>query len=162
MADDAQLISPALIEAVRLRARRSARKRSNHNFHASAQDAVHRFLNVLTRGTYVQPHRHASPPKHESFIVLEGSVVVAIFDDDGRVRDKHVLAAGTARVCGIDLPAGLWHTIAPLTDEAVCFEVKPGPWDPATDKEFASWAPAESDTEAAQAWLDELLITCSA
>jgi hypothetical protein len=32
----------------------------------------------------------------------------------------------------------------------VCFEVKPGPWERATDKEFAEWAPAESDPAAAE------------
>lgn len=162
MSGDIQLVSPALIEAVRERARLSPRKRSNHNFHSSAQDAVHRFLNVLTRGTYVQPHRHIDPPKHESFIVLEGSVLVVTFEDDGRVCERYVLSAGADGVRGIDLPAGVWHTIAALTDDAVCFEVKPGPWDPATDKDFASWAPSEAEPEAAQAYLERLLSTSSA
>ncbi len=31
--------------------------------------------------------------------------------------------------------------------ETVLFEVKPGPFDPKTDKEFAPWAPAEGSAE---------------
>ena len=51
---------------------------------------------------------------------------------------------------GIDLRPGLWHSIAALTPVAVCYEVKPGPWDPATDKEFAPWAPEEGSDAASQ------------
>jgi hypothetical protein len=36
-----------------------------------------------------------------------------------------------------------------LTPHAVCYEVKPGPWNPASDKEFAVWAPDEGRPEAA-------------
>jgi cupin fold WbuC family metalloprotein len=157
-----QLLSAALIADLRGRAAASARGRTNHNFHASAGDAVHRFLNVLTRGTYVQPHRHVNPPKHESFIVLEGRVAAISFDDEGAVRERWVLGGEGSELRGIDLPGGLWHTITALSEYAVCYEVKPGPWDAATDKEFAPWAPVESDAAAARAWLETLLeSTCS-
>ena len=161
MAASVQLISASLIDALRARAAASDRGRTNHNFHNSAEDSVHRFLNVLTRGTYVQPHRHVSPPKHESFIVLEGRVVVFVFDGDGTVRDRWVLGGEGSQNRGIEIPAGLWHTIAAVSDNAVCYEVKPGPWDPVTDKEFASWAPPESDAEAAREWLHALLDSTS-
>ena len=162
MADGVQLISERLIDELRAKAIESPRGRVNRNFHAGADDAVHRFLNVLTRGTYVQPHRHFHPPKHESFIVLEGTVAVIAFNDDGEVLQRWNLTAEPGGNRGIDFPAGLWHTIAALTDTAVCFEVKPGPWDPATDKEFAAWAPAETHGGAARAWLDALLESTSA
>jgi cupin fold WbuC family metalloprotein len=157
LSDRVQLISPQLIEVMRNRAGDSARKRSNYNFHASADAPVHRFLNVLTRGSYVQPHRHVTPPKHESFIVLEGSLAVFLFDDDGHETQRYILSAEPGENRGIDLPAGVWHTVTALTDVAVCFEVKPGPWDPASDKDFAPWAPPESDGEAARAWLESIL-----
>jgi hypothetical protein len=35
----------------------------------------------------------------------------------------------------------------------VLYEVKEGPYDAATDKRFASWAPPESDRAAAHAYL---------
>ena len=143
-----QLIDPPLIESVAAAARQSARKRMNHNFHEGPDAPVHRFLNVLTRGTYIVPHRHLNPPKHESFLVLEGRIVVLVFDDAGRVTGKWVLADNPLHAKGIDLPAGLWHTVVTLSERAVCYEVKPGPWDPATDKEFAPWAPSEGDAGA--------------
>jgi cupin fold WbuC family metalloprotein len=153
-ASGAQLIDSVLIERTLERARSSTRLRTNHNFHGSHTDPVHRFLNAWIRGTYVAPHRHVAVPKSESFLVLQGELACFVFDDTGVVRERHIL--GRNGVYGIDLPPAVWHTLAPLTETAVCYEVKPGPWDPATDKEFASWAPLEGDPRA-PAYLAALL-----
>lgn len=142
-----QFVDDALIERTIARARSSPRLRMNHNFHPSDGDLTHRFLNVLLRGTYVAPHRHVAMPKPEAFLALRGELVCFVFDDDGNVRARHVL--GRNGRIGIDLPPRIWHAIAPISEVAVCYEVKPGPWDPATDKEFAPWAPREGDPGAA-------------
>jgi cupin fold WbuC family metalloprotein len=149
---EVKLISSGLFEPLAGRAAASPRRRINHNFHESAGDNPHRFLNVLLRGTYIQPHRHTTPPKAETFLVLEGEAEVILFDDHGAVTARHPLGVETpgGRVWGIDLPPGVWHTVLPRTDRAVCFEVKPGPWEPASDKEFAPWAPAEGSPDAAE------------
>jgi cupin fold WbuC family metalloprotein len=149
---EVKLISSGLFETVADRALASPRRRMNHNFHASAEDNPHRFLNVLLRGTYIRPHRHSDPPKAETFLVLEGIAEVILFDDRGVITARHSLGAETAegRVWGVDLPPGVWHTILPRTDRAVCFEVKPGPWQAASDKEFAPWAPLEDSPSAAE------------
>jgi cupin fold WbuC family metalloprotein len=155
---EVKLISGALFEAVAERAAASPRRRMNHNFHSAPADHAHRFLNVLLRGSYIRPHRHAAPPKAESFLVLEGEADVILFDDSGSVTARHRLGTPSpeGRLWGVDLPPGVWHTVVPRTARAVCFEVKPGPWDPASDKEFATWAPREDDP-AAQAYCDALL-----
>ena len=144
-----QLITPELIERVLESARKSPRRRINYNFHASAEDNPHRFLNVFLEGSYVQPHRHLQPPKAESFLVLRGQMAAFVFDDRGRVTSRHLLGSGAGAALGIDLAPGVWHTVAAVTPEAVCYEVKPGPWDPATDKQMAPWAPGEGSPEAA-------------
>ncbi len=139
-----QLLTDGLIQSVVDKAKASPRLRANHNFHAAADDNPHRFLNVLTYGTYIAPHRHKAPPKAESFIVLEGEIAFFIFDDAGNIDQTFRLGPGHA-ARGIDLAPGLWHTLAALSPYAVCYEVKPGPYDAATDKEFASWAPQEGE-----------------
>lgn len=144
---DVQLITRALFAEVRSQAEASPRRRMNYNFHASMEDNPHRFLNVLLRGTYVCPHRHLNPPKAESWVLLEGEVLLLTFDDQGAITAKYHLSAG-GETCGIDVAPGIWHTVCVLTDCAVVYEVKPGPWDPVTDKEFAQWAPREGDPEA--------------
>jgi len=163
-----QLITDELIENVTEKARQSPRRRMNYNFHASNEDNPHRFLNVFLERSYVQPHRHLRHPKAESFIVLAGHMAAFTFDDDGNVTSGYILGPGsfsgqipakiaqTARSTGIDIAPGIWHTITAVSPVAVCYEVKPGPWDPATDKDMAPWAPPEGSAEV-ERYLDNLL-----
>jgi len=142
-----QLIGPDLFEPLIERARQSPRLRANHNFHAAMDENPHRFLNVMARGTYVTPHRHLDPPKTEAFLVLQGEIAFFVFDDEGNVVERHDLGRGAI---GIDVAAGVWHSLAVLSEIAVCYEVKPGPYTQANDKDFAPWAPREGDPGASE------------
>lgn len=152
-----ELLDEALIAQALQDARKSARQRSNYNFHPRAEDNPHRFINAMCRGTYVTPHRHQRIPKSETFLVLRGRAAFFLFDDHGRIETTLVLGPDRRRcdALGVDLQPGHWHTLAVLSREVVCFEVKPGPYDPITDKEFAPWAPEEGSPEAPAylAWL---------
>ncbi len=150
-----QLLTRTILEETAQRAAASPRRRSNHNFHSGPADNPHRFFNVLLEGTYVRPHRHSDPPKSETFLILEGAAAIFFFDDDGNLTQRVDLSAD-GETFGIDLLPNTWHSLAALTPKVLCFEVKPGPWEPATDKEFATWAPAEGDP-AAPSYLEGLL-----
>jgi cupin fold WbuC family metalloprotein len=123
----------------------------------SKDDNPHRFLNVMVRGTYIQPHRHIAPPKSESFLALEGELAFFTFDDTGRIATTRILGRD---VIGADIQPGVWHTLAVLSPYAVCYEVKPGPYSAPTDKDFAPWAPREGDP-GASSYLDSLLAMLS-
>ncbi len=163
-----ELITNELIESVTEKARQSPRRRMNYNFHAGNEDNPHRFLNVFLERSYVQPHRHLRHPKAESFIVLQGHMAAFTFDDDGNVTSGYILGpghfagpvpgsiSGPATSLGIDIVPGIWHTITAISPVAVCYEVKPGPWDPATDKDMAPWAPPEGSADV-ERYLDDLL-----
>ena len=153
-----KLIPQSLFRTVTELAAQSPRRRMNFNFHDSPSDNPSRLLNVLLAGTYIRPHRHQSPPKAETFLVLEGAADVIVFDDLGAIQASYRLGgdSGEGRIWGIDIPPGIWHTIVARSDRVICFEVKPGPYDPATDKQFADWAPAETDP-AAGSYLESLL-----
>ena len=80
--------------------------------------------------------------------MLEGEVGFLIFDDEGKVLQRLRLSAQPVERphyagMGIDIPAGFWHTLVVLSDVAVCYEVKPGPYEVSVDKEFVDWAPHE-------------------
>ena len=156
MAAVVQLIDEALLDATLSRAVAAPRGRINHNFHPDMASNPHRFLNAWTRGSYAAPHRHLQVPKPESFLVLRGELALFLFDDQGAITETHVL--GRSGALGIDLAPGLWHTVAALSETAICYEVKAGPYDAATDKEFAPWAPREGDPGAAE-YLARLLAT---
>jgi cupin fold WbuC family metalloprotein len=143
-----QVISAELIDGLLEKARQALRLRTNHNFHRSLEENPNRFLNVMVKGSYFTPHRHANPPKSEAFLVLQGRVLCIIFDHQGNIESVTLLGDGGAY--GIDVGAGVWHTIAVLSDTAVCYEVKPGPYAAATDKDFAAWAPKEGEPGCAE------------
>jgi cupin fold WbuC family metalloprotein len=154
MAAPIQLISIDLLERTVERAKASPRLRTNHNFHPSDASNLHRFLNALVRGTYVTPHRHVTPPKDEVFLVLTGKVAFYTFDDLGAIVSMHRLGEGG--LIGIDVEPGVWHAMAVLSESAVIYEVKPGPYAPMTDKDFAPFAPREGDHRAPE-YLAQLL-----
>ena len=144
MPTDVKLITTHLIGDLVSNAWESPRRRVNYNFHSSFEENPNRFLNVMVESTYVAPHRHLDPPKPESFIVLEGKVGFLVFDDSGKVTERYVVEPGT-ECLGIDMAPGIWHSVVVLSGYAVLYEVKPGPYSPANDKDFASWAPREGE-----------------
>ena len=143
-----------VLAEVSKRAAASPRKRMNHNFH-ELPDRVQRMLNAIEPGTYLRPHRHLDPPKTETFLLLRGEASAVIFEDQGTVRDIVRLSERTGNL-GVDIKPGTWHSLISQAPGTVIFETKEGPYVPATDKDFAPWAPPEGSSEAA-AYLQKLL-----
>ena len=139
-------IDLSLLNQVSEQAATSTRTRMNYNFH-QLEDRVQRFLNAIEPGSYVQPHRHKEPLRDESFVILRGRGSVFIFDDQGNIQDCIILNSEAGSL-GIDIPGGVFHSILSLEKGSVFFEVKPGPYIPIADKDFASWAPKENTAEA--------------
>jgi len=130
-------------------ARRSARRREIHVFHESDADPLQRMLNAIQPGSYIRPHRHLNPPKAESIILLQGLLGYVSFGEGGLPDEGGLVLIDPDRhVYGCDIRPGVWHTIFALAPDTVIFEVKPGPFDPDVDKEFAPWSPAEHSPEA--------------
>ena len=50
---------------------------------------------------------------------------------------------------GAHVPAGVFHALVALEPGSVFFEVKAGPYDVRTDKEWGGWSPPENDPAAA-------------
>jgi cupin fold WbuC family metalloprotein len=112
-------------------------------------------VNALEPATYVQPHQHRDPDKAEVFICLRGRAVIVRFDADGEILEATIIAAG-GPVLGVEIPPTAWHALIALEAGTVLYEVKEGPYEVTADKHFAAWAPPESDTSAAQAYLTDL------
>jgi cupin fold WbuC family metalloprotein len=140
-------IEDHLLDRLVAAAKASPRRRRNHDFHRW-EEPVQRLLNALEPDTYIRPHRHQNPDKVEVFLCLRGRVAVLTFDEEGRLAETCVLSPG-GPAHGAEVPPRTWHALVALEPGSAIFEVKEGPYDPATDKEFASWAPAEGTPEAA-------------
>ncbi len=132
----------------------SARRRQHRNVHASYSEKVQRLFNAICADSYIRPHRHTLAPRIESLLAVQGEFAAVTFADDGVITnvvrfateaywgdDAHVTV-------GVELNPETWHTVVSLSDAAVLFEVKEGPFDPSIAKEYAPWAPEEGAANA--------------
>lgn len=149
--EETKVVNGERLDRLTSRALGNPRRRANDNIHPRLEDPVQRLLNAIEPGSYIRPHRHTEPPKWELFILLQGSAAVLMFDASGQVRERVVLSSGS-RDLAVEIPAGAWHTVAALETGTVVLEIKPGPYSPLKDKEFAAWAPEHDDGEM-EAWL---------
>lgn len=153
-----KIITTEILTQLVQKAAVSPRLRANHNLHPVLDDPVQRFFNALQPGTYVRPHRHSTPERWELFLVLRGRLVLLLFDAEGVVQERQVLDA-EGPVFGVEVEAGRWHALVAL-QPSVVFELKEGPYNPVTDKDFAAWAPAEGEAAcvAAVSWYQQAAV----
>jgi len=142
-------ITNDIIEAKSRDARQNFRKREILALQRGNEDSLQRMVNAIEPGSYVRPHRHHAPPKAESVVLLAGSIGFVAFHEDGTLNyEACVLLHRSRGAVALDCRESVWHTFFALEPNTVVFESKSGPFDPHTDKEFASWAPAEGSTDA--------------
>lgn len=151
-----KIITEELLDELSGQARKSPRLRMNYNFHESMEASVHRLLNAVEPDTYIPPHRHKNPDKDESYIVLRGSLLTILFDDEGNITERFCLNPAEGRY-GADIPAGTWHCVVVLEPGTIIYEVKPGPYAPITPENMASWAPAADDAEGIKSFIKRIM-----
>lgn len=140
-----------LINLKAAEARSNPRLREIHCLHFDDSEPLHRMLNAIQPGSFVPPHRHLNPSKSEAFIILQGRLGVISFLEDGSIDPEGtMLLSRDEGLLGVDIREGVWHTIVALAPDTVVFEVKPGPYERPSDKDFAPWAPREGTDEAKQ------------
>ena len=133
------------IDEFAARAHSASRRRLNLNLHPDLSDPIQRFLNAGDPGSYVRPHRHVAQ-RWELFAVLRGQIDVLLFSDDGTITHRLALHEGD----GVsEIQGATWHGLSFMVPGSVAIEIKPGPYDAQTDKEFAAWAPREDEHDAA-------------
>jgi cupin fold WbuC family metalloprotein len=144
-------LTQELLDNVIEQARTSPRQRQNYDFHEPSEK-VQRFINVLQPGTYVRPHRHLRSPNvngFEFFLVIQGELGIIILDESGQIlHTERIGANGATR--GIELPEGTYHTLVALVPDTAILELKEGPYNASTDKEFMDGFPFEGTPAAEQ------------
>ena len=121
----------------------SPRRRMLIPIHRHQEDLVQRMVNILQPGTYIQPHLHPRNWATETILVMEGELGFITFDQSGGVKTTHRIPVGGL----VDIEECVWHGVLALEPNTIILETKRGPHD-SSDKEFAGWAPRETDPEA--------------
>lgn len=151
-----KLITEKLLDSVTTQAKENLRLRMNYNFHESMDAPVHRMLNALEPGTYLPPHRHKDPDKEEVYLVLRGSLLAILFDEEGNVVEKINLNPAKG-IYGMEIPPCAWHCIVVLESGTVIYEIKQGPYAPLTPENLAPWGPDAADTNAVEAFMKQMM-----
>lgn len=149
-----RIVDDKLLERVVSEAKNSSRKRAIYRFH-EYPDLVQRMINAIEPESYIPPHKHQNPDKPEVFLILKGKVAVVFFNDEGQVVQTEILDENGS-VHGVDIAPDTWHMPVSLKEDSVVFEVIQGPYEEATHKKFAPWAPLEDNHEAGQKYLQQI------
>lgn len=140
-------IDRSLVNATTQKALEAKRRRMNYNFHKKPDDLLQRMLNAMEPGTYIRPHKHENPGKREAFVLIRGRIAFIEFDQNGKVIDHFVMDAEQGNY-GLEIAPRCYHTLISLEPGSVVYEIKDGPYNPDTDKNFAPWAPEEGSVHA--------------
>ncbi len=104
-------------------------------------------------GDYCMPDKHHNMP--ESHTIIEGTEAIVLFDDFGGIQDIFILDRDKGYLT-YRIDSEVYHMTIPLTEYAVDFEVKPGPFKPEMNI-FPKWAPEASDKDAVQNFLNVIM-----
>lgn len=137
-----KLLDDALLADLTLQAAAATRLRHHYSLHDRLEDPCQRMLIAIEPGSYVRPHRHLLDPKPECLIGLRGRMALITFDDAGEIQYLQPFGL-TEKLLGVDIPAGIWHTVVCLQSGSVFFETKPGPYRRNAPDDLAPWAPEE-------------------
>ncbi|WP_096702026.1 WbuC family cupin fold metalloprotein [Magnetospirillum sp. 15-1] len=139
------------LTALSAQAAQLPRRRLNINLHADSADSVQRMVIAFEPEAYIRPHRHSL--QFETFVLLRGRGSLLSFAGDGIVDQRIELAEDGARV--VEIPAGIWHSLVSQAPGTLVVEVKPGPYRPTAESDFAAWAPPEghADAGACRDWM---------
>lgn len=150
-------ITPEVINDLKRKALASPRKRFRLCMHHSNNDPTHEMLIVLNnKTTFMPPHRHPKG-KSESYHVVEGSMTVYFFNDEGKViKTIDMEESGGENPFLYRLSSNKWHMPVPTSEWLVYHETYTGPFEKDIDVEFPQWAPQEFEKEKIKRFLTSL------
>lgn len=107
----------------------------------SPENSLQDMLLCRTKGDYTPPDKHIGIP--ESHTIIEGREAIILFSDDGAVIDAFVLDKDGGYL-SYRINSETYHMTIPLTNVAIDYEVKLGPFTPDSNI-FPEWAPDGSN-----------------
>ena len=119
------------LKFLKLAALRHDLKRSRVCLHGENKESTQEMIIVVHKSSIIQPHRHPVG-KSESYHVIEGSLAVNIFRDNGMIGcTVNLYDDSNPRIYRI--LGGIWHQPVPLTEWVVYHEVFEGPFSKESD-----------------------------
>jgi cupin fold WbuC family metalloprotein len=121
--------------------------------HENITDKVHEMINIYTQYSWIRPHYH--PEKIETKIILEGKLLVLIFDEDGNIIEHFIMSNEGDGSKIVHLQPKVIHTNIPLTD-VVFLEVTSGPFVAEKDNIYIESLPQKVCKEEVEKYVNNL------
>ena len=118
----------------------------------SSENPLQDMLLCRTKGDYTPPDKHIGIP--ESHTIIEGKEAIVLFSDDGIIVDAFILDKDKGYL-SYRINSDIYHMTIPLTEVAIDYEVKLGPFTPDSNI-FPEWAPNGKDKAEAEAFLERI------
>ena len=152
--DQRTVVDAPFVAFMKEQADQNPRQRIRLCLHADPEDLIHEMLIIHKAECYVRPHKHLT--RMESFMILEGTVDVILFDEEGHVTDcveMGTYSSGKPFLQRLSTP--VYHSLIIHSDYLIFHETTSGPFD-ATDTAFPSWAPEDADVEKVEHYMESL------
>ena len=135
-------INSEIVTQIKNEAQQSSRLMARLLMHLSHEDPVQEMLIAMGRDCAVMPNR--SVGRSESLQVIEGELLLIVFDDNGKVVQRVEMGPlGSGKAFLYRLSSTPWHTMIPLTKMVVVHEALQGPFKKSTEP-LPDWVPCDS------------------
>lgn len=119
--------------------------------HDSPDNILQEMFIVRAKGEYFRPDKHVGIP--ETHILLKGEEAVILFKDNGEIDDIIIL---NDDILAYRINKSIYHTMIALSDVAVDYEVRPGPFMPEMSK-HPEWAPVYEEKDKIKVFMDKIV-----
>lgn len=121
------IINQVVLDKLTEQVKASLRLRMNMDLRNSPEDQSQRMLNAIEPGSLMPIHRHKY--SSEAVVCLRGRLVWEFYDELERIRTEAIEVSAGGAVCGLNIPAGQWHTVKALESGSVILEMKEGKYE---------------------------------
>ena len=137
-------INNDLVEQIIEETSQSQRHMARLLMHFDHEDPVQEMLIAMGRNCAVMPN--CSVGRSESLQVVQGELLLVIFDDNGNVVKRIEMGPyGSDKTFLYRLSSTPWHTMIPLSKIVVVHEVIEGPFVNSSDP-LPDWIPGDSES----------------
>ena len=134
-------VSNKIISELKEISRNSGGKNVRLCLHERPQSTFHNMIILEHKGKYYRAHKHRT--KHELFHIIEGSMAIFLFRENGSLAD--IVRLGRNADLVLRISKGTYHCIMPLSDMVIYHESNPGPYLAKDNSIFPAWAPDGKD-----------------
>ena len=100
------------------------KKTFRYNLHENFEDPLQEMI-ICTYLKKDNQHRHKN--KYEVLHIIEGELMVKIFNEANQLEETLTLTPGTSH-CFVRIKKGSWHSTVPVGEFAIFHEVAQGPF----------------------------------